>query len=87
MTKTSLIEFPCYFPIKVMGVNSPDFLDEITKITSNHFPDITHDAITHKPSSGANYLAITVTVFAQNQETLDAYYLEITQHPLVKMVL
>ncbi|HEN5455617.1 TPA: DUF493 family protein, partial [Legionella pneumophila] len=22
MTKTTLIEFPCYFPIKIIGINS-----------------------------------------------------------------
>lgn len=87
MTKTTLIEFPCHFPIKVMGTNSPAFLKEIREITLKHFPNIEQEKITHKMSKGNNYLAITVTVYAENQAMLDALYQEITKHPDIKMVL
>ncbi|KTD41202.1 HP0495 family protein [Legionella parisiensis] len=87
MTKTTLIEFPCYFPIKIIGNNSSVFLEEIRQIAVTHFPHIKEDALTHKMSKDSNYLAITVTVFAENQEILDAFYRAITQHPEVKMVL
>lgn len=87
MTKTTLIDFPCHFPIKVMGTNSPTFLEEIREITLKHFPNIEHEKITHKMSKGNNYLAITVTVYAENQEMLDAFYQDLTKHPDIKMVL
>ncbi|KTD73186.1 YbeD family protein [Legionella tucsonensis] len=87
MTKTTLIEFPCYFPIKIIGNNSPVFLEEVRQITSTHFPHIKEDALSHRMSKDSNYLAITVTVFAENQDILDAFYRAITQHPEVKMVL
>ena len=87
MTKTTVIEFPCYFPIKIIGNNTPVFLEEIRQITITHFPSIEQDALTHKASKDSNFLAITVTVFAENQEMLDAFYRVITKHPEVKMVL
>lgn len=87
MTKTTLIEFPCFFPIKIIGSNSPDFLEEMRQISMSHFPNIEEDALTHKMSKDSNYLAITVTVYAENQEMLDTFYRAITQHPEVKMVL
>ncbi|HHT0591685.1 TPA: YbeD family protein [Legionella anisa] len=87
MTKTTLIEFPCHFPVKIIGNNSPVFLEEIRQITVTHFPHIEEDAMTHKMSKDSNYLAITVTVFAENQDMLDAFYRAITLHPEVKMVL
>ncbi|KTC89052.1 DUF493 domain-containing protein [Fluoribacter dumoffii] len=87
MTKTTLIEFPCYFPIKIIGSNSPVFLEEIWQMTITHFPNTEEDALTHKLSKDSNYLAITVTVFAENQDMLDAFYRAVTQHPEVKMVL
>lgn len=87
MTRTTLIEFPCYFPIKIIGNNSSVFLEEIRQITVTHFPNVEEDALTHKTSKDSNYLAITVTVFAENQDMLDAFYRAITQHPEVKMVL
>ncbi len=86
-TKPTLIEFPCHFPIKVMGKNTPQFLNEIREITLRHFPAIEEEKITHKPSRENNFLAITITVFAENQEMLDDFYREITKHPDIKMVL
>lgn len=87
MKNNSLIEFPCNFPIKIIGVNTSEFLNEITSIIFNHFPDLDSSALTHKSSQQSNYLAITVTVIAKNQSMLDAFYIEINQHPDVKMVL
>ncbi|KTC78648.1 HP0495 family protein [Legionella cincinnatiensis] len=87
MTKETFIDFPCYFPIKIIGNNSPFFLEEIRQITLTHFPNTAQDALTHKMSNNSNYLAITVSVFVENQESLDAFYRALTQHPEVKMVL
>ncbi|MFJ1267517.1 YbeD family protein [Legionella lytica] len=87
MTKTTLIEFPCHFPIKIMGKNSPKFLEEIREITLKHFPEIEQEKITHKPSKENNFLAITVVVYAENQGMLDAFYQDVTKHPDIKMVL
>lgn len=70
-----------------MGANTPDFLEEIRQITLKHFPTIEAEKITHKPSKGNNFLAITVTVLAENQEMLDAFYRDVTKHPDIKMVL
>lgn len=86
MTKASLIEFPCHFPVKIIGINSSAFLEEIKLIVMNHFPTF-NDALTHKLSQKSNFLAITVTVYAENQEMLDAFYRDISKHPDVKMVL
>ncbi|RUR11986.1 YbeD family protein [Legionella sp. km772] len=87
MTKDTLIDFPCLFPVKIIGLHSPTFIEEIKQITIKHFPDFVEENLVHKPSQKNNYLAITVTVFAQNKELLDAFYHEITKHAQVKMVL
>lgn len=87
MTETTLIEFPCHFPIKIIGTNSELFISEIKQIVINHFPAFEDNHITHKMSKKNNYLAITVIVYAESQKTLDALYKELTQHPDVKMVL
>jgi len=87
MSRTTLIEFPCHFPIKIIGSNSCVFLEEIKQITMKHFPDVEQSALTHKLSKDGNYLAITVTVFAESQDMLDAFYREVNQHPEIKMVL
>lgn len=87
MTRQTIIEFPCDFPVKIMGVNSEVFLDEIKKIVLQHFPDFNLSHLKHKLSNRNNYLAITVTIHAINQEMLDLFYQDLTMHPDIKMVL
>lgn len=83
----SLMEFPCDFPIKIIGKNSAAFVTDVINITRKHFPDTADNAIRSQPSQQSNYIAISVTVHALDQATLDALYLELTQHPDIKMVL
>jgi len=83
----TLMEFPCDFQIKIMGNNSPSFIAEIIDIARKHFSTINDEAVQSKPSRQNNYLAISLTVHAQDQQTLDALYLDLTKHPDVKMVL
>lgn len=87
MTKTTLMEFPCMFPVKIIGTKSQVFLTEIKQIIKSHFPEFKDADFSCKESQQGNYLAITAQVWATNQAMLDAFYQEITQHPDIKMVL
>jgi uncharacterized protein len=85
--KEPLIEFPCNFPIKIIGKKTAYFATEISEITRKHFPNTPDEVIVSKESQKGNYLSITITVYVHNKETLDALYLELTKHPDTKMVL
>jgi putative lipoic acid-binding regulatory protein len=87
MTNKTYMEFPCNFPVKIIGSNSDAFIHDIKNIILKHFPDFNQDNLVYKTSKGSNYLAITSTVIAQNQEMLDLFYQDLTHHPEVKMVL
>lgn len=83
---TDVFNFPCDFPIKVMGKSHPEFQDTITVIREfdGEF-DVTR--IETRPSSGGNYTGLTCTVRAQNRAHLDDIYRALTGHPMVKVVL
>lgn len=87
MNDTTLIEFPCDFPVKIIGTNSSVFLNDVKAITLKHFPNTNDQAIKVQLSKNNNFLSITATVHVQNQAELDDYYRELTQHPDIKMVL
>ena len=87
MNKTSLIEFPCNFPVKIIGENTDNFLEEIKAIVLNHFPEFIHSNLRHRGSGNNNFLAITVTVYVTSQEMLDKFYLALHECSDVKMVL
>jgi putative lipoic acid-binding regulatory protein len=83
----SPIEFPCSFPIKIVGKNSIAFMDEITAITRRHFQELQDKDIKSNLSGKANYIAITITVIVKDQDSLDAIYQDLSDHPDTKMVL
>ena len=84
---TSLMQFPCHFPIKVIGIKTANFVSDVTLITRKYFPNTRDEDITSQDSKQSNYISLTLTVYAENQTTLDALYLELTKHPDMKMVL
>ena len=85
--KESLIEFPCDFPIKVMGKTHPEFQDTIVAVLREFDGGFDVATIETRPSSGGNYTGLTVTVRALNREHLDDIYRALTGHPMVKVVL
>ncbi|PJE12743.1 MAG: DUF493 domain-containing protein [Legionella sp.] len=85
--KETLIQFPCNFPIKIIGKKTELFAAEINEIIYKHFPETPDEAIVYQESMRGNYLSITVTVYVHDQQSLDALYQEITKHPDIKMVL
>jgi putative lipoic acid-binding regulatory protein len=83
----SVIEFPCDFPIKAMGVASETLQDTVVDIVRRHAPDLPDSAVTARPSSNGKYYSITVTVRARSRAQLDAIYQDLTDCQHVLMVL
>jgi len=83
----SLIEYPCAFPIKVMGAHQETFVDAVVAIVRELDPVFDASTIQRRPSSSGNYLGLTITVTATSRTQLDNIYRGLTAHPLVKYVL
>ena len=83
----SLIEYPSAFPVKVMGMNVEGFAQAMIAVARRFDPQLDALAVTTRPSKGGKYLGVTLTVTASSREQLDALYLSLTSHPLVKVVL
>lgn len=83
----SLIEYPCDFPIKVMGRTQPGFALEILSVIRVHAPDFDGTTMTMKTSTGGKYLSVTCVIRAVSREQLDAVYQALCDHPMVVMAL
>lgn len=83
----SLIEYPCDFPIKVMGTNVEGFPAAIAHVARQFDPGFDPQTIEQRPSKGGNYLGLTITIRATSRPQLDELYRTLTTHPMVKMVL
>lgn len=92
MTETTnssdtLFEFPCDFPLKVMGRHTDDFRSIVLGIVQKHAGPIEASNIEERPSSSGSYLSLTCTFTAQSKAQLDELYRELTAHERVMVVL
>lgn len=87
MSEDTLLEFPCDFPIKIMGSRTDDFARTMVEIVLRHAPDFAAERVQMRASSSGNYLSVTCTIRATSKPQLDALYRELSGHPLVKVVL
>ena len=85
--KDNLFQFPCLFPIKVMGKNSDKLYPAVSAIMAKHVTGLDDVTFESRLSSGDKYLSITVTIMARSRAQLDAIYLDLNGHELVLMTL
>jgi putative lipoic acid-binding regulatory protein len=83
----SLIEYPCRFPIKVMGANVEGYVSALTHVAKSFDPGFDASTIELRPSKAGNYLGVTLSVYVTSREQLDELYRTLTTHPMVKVVL
>jgi putative lipoic acid-binding regulatory protein len=83
----TLLEFPCDFPLKIMGATREGFAQAIVDIVLKHAPDFDAAKVEMRPSKAGNYLSLTCTIRAVSKSQVDALYRELTGHPWVKIVL
>ncbi|MRR52346.1 MAG: DUF493 family protein [Rhodocyclaceae bacterium] len=83
----TLLEFPCDFPLKIMGAARDGFAQTILEVVLTHAPDFDAARMEMRPSKAGNYLSLTCTVRATSKAQLDALYRELSSHPMVKVVL
>jgi uncharacterized protein len=85
--QVGVLEFPCAFPIKIMGRTQDGFAQAIVDVVLRHAPDFDAGTLEMRTSSAGNYLSLTATVNATSREQLDDLYRELVAQPMVAMVL
>ena len=85
--ETSLLEYPCDFPIKVLGSTQAGFAQAVLEIVRRHAPEFDGASMEMKTSKRGRYLSITCVIRATSRDQLDGLYRELCDHPMVVMVL
>ena len=83
----TLLEFPCEFPIKVMGESHDEFANLILQAIQQHLPEFDASRIEMRASTGGKYVSLTCTVPVESKPQLDDIYRSLTSHPKVKYLL
>jgi uncharacterized protein len=87
MSEESVLEFPCEFPIKMMGRNTPEFEVTARAIVERHAGEVDDGAVQVALSRNDTFVSVTVTITATSREQLDNIYQDATDHEAVLMAL
>jgi putative lipoic acid-binding regulatory protein len=81
------IEFPCAYPIKVMGLDENAFAESVIAIVRRHDPAVDMQSISYRPSRNGKYLSVNVTITATGPAQIQALFDELKASGRVAMVL
>lgn len=87
MSDDTLLEFPCDFPLKVMGRKADDFAALVVGLVESHAGPAPELRVSERLSRDGNFVALTVVVRAHSKSQLDAIYADLSAHERVLMVL
>ena len=83
----SLIDFPCDFPIKVIGKSDSDIDEHVVGILLKYVSTIYEGAVRSRRSKNGNYVALTITMKITSQTQLDQIYQALGASDKVVMIL
>ena len=87
MPEESALKFPCVFPIKMMGRDTPEFRELARELVEAHVGPVLDSAVQAAVSRNGRFVSITVTVTATSQQQLDDIYRDASSHDDVLMAL
>lgn len=82
-----LFQFPCDFPIKVMGRDSESFRSLTLAIVQRHAGPLAAASIAERSSRQGRFLALTYTIRAESRAQLDRIYQDLTDSGVVLVAL
>ncbi|WP_028862466.1 DUF493 family protein YbeD [Psychromonas aquimarina] len=80
-----LLEFPCTFAFKVMGVADPKMMLDVIAVIQKHAPGDYSPKV--KPSSKGTYHSLTIPVSVTSKEHIEAIYTDLNNLELVRYIL
>ena len=84
---TPKIEFPCDYPIKVLGEAHAELRAHVLTVMETHASGFDHTTITIRDSSKGRWQAMTVVITATGRSQLEAIFAALKTSSRVKMVL
>ena len=81
------IEFPCDYPIKVIGKAAPDFKDFVVKTISVHAPDLDASCVEINPSRNGKFVSVRLSIMATGKAQLENLFEDLKASGRVTMVI
>lgn len=83
----ALWEFPCQYPIKIMGLANEPMTQIVTDIVCRHVAEFDSATLELRASSGGKYVSITASLYIERKEQINGLYADLAACPQIKFVL
>jgi uncharacterized protein len=87
MSDPPRIEFPCDYPIRVIGEQHDGFRDMVLDIVREHVDTVRQWSVSVQQSRRGTYCSVRVTIVATGEPQLQALHAALMAQPAVRMVL
>jgi putative lipoic acid-binding regulatory protein len=81
------IEFPCAYPLKIIGHAADDFREFVITVLERHTDRIDEETIDIRASSGGKFVSVRVTITATGEEQLKNIFTEFKASGRVQAVI
>ena len=81
------IDFPCDYPVKVMGANDDDFVGMVLEIGQRHAPEIGPRDLSTRESRTGRWVSVTLVIRATGEAQLSALFEDLKATGRIEMVL
>ncbi|MEP5765045.1 MAG: DUF493 domain-containing protein [Halieaceae bacterium] len=81
------IEFPCDYPIKVLGRKVPEFEAVVFEVVERHAPGFSREGVNAKISREGRFTSLTIVITATGKPQLEAMHADLLATGLVQMVI
>ena len=87
MTDEVRIEFPCLYPLRVIGEQDEGFREAVLNIVRLHAPDLDEASVSVRDSRGGTYCSVRFTIMATGEPQLRTLHEALLEDVRVRMVL
>ncbi len=81
------IEFPCDYPMKVIGAALDDMEDRVFEILSRHVETVDRSTFDLRPSRNGRFVSLRVVIRAEGEEHIQRMFADLKTLPGIQMVL
>lgn len=82
-----ILQFPCEFPLKIIGRNEDDFERFAFEFVRDFVPTLNQEMVSCRLSGEGKYISISMTFIAESREQVDAIYQAMTGHERILFAL
>lgn len=81
------IEYPCDYPIKILGESRGDFIDTVFTMVKVHAPEIERHHLKIRDSKKGTFVSVHIVIVATGEQQLKEIHQYLLTYDAVKMVI